>query len=70
MKKTTVPYMEMDSCTEAYKNWPLCHWPSNICPVLTDICTGGDDSSKSDCAGDTGGPLIDVEKKVNVFFSI
>ena len=68
MKKTTVPYMETNTCTEAYTNWPPCQF-FNICPVLTDICTGGEDSSKSDCAGDTGGPLIDIEKKVSVFHS-
>ena len=59
MKKTTVPYMDFESCMKAYKDWIPCK-NFSICPVMTDICTGGDDKSKVDCAGDTGGPLIDV----------
>ena len=68
MKKTTIPYMEMNTCVKAYSDWPPCK-NFTICPVPTDICTGGDDSSKADCAGDTGGPLIDIDKKVHIYLS-
>ena len=64
MKKTTVPWIDKNTCYDLYTNWPPCRF-YNICPVLTDICTSGDDDSKNDCAGDTGGPLIDIEKKVS-----
>ena len=63
MKKTTVPYMEYESCMKAYKDWIPCK-NFSICPVMTDICTGGNDNSKVDCAGDTGGPLIDVDGNI------
>ena len=65
MKKTTVPYMDFESCTRAYTDWIPCK-NFSICPVMTDICTGGDDKSKIDCAGDTGGPLIDVAGNILV----
>ena len=65
MKKTTVPSMDFEACIDAYKDWIPCK-NFSICPVMTDICTGGDDDSKSDCAGDTGGPLIDNDRKILV----
>ena len=63
MKKTEVPVLGYVACTEAYSDWILCKNMS-ICPVSSDICTGGDDIGSNSCAGDTGGPLIDMEKKV------
>ena len=63
MKKTTVPYMDFESCMTAYEDWIPCR-NFSICPVMTDICTGGNANSKVDCAGDTGGPLIDVDGNI------
>ena len=67
MKKTTVPYMDEDTCMKEYKEWLLCK-NQTICPVSTDICTGGDTNSKADCASDTGGPVIDIKKQVCINF--
>ena len=63
MKKTEVQVLNYNACIEAYSDWPLCK-SRNICPVPTDICTGGDETGSNSCAGDTGGPLVDMEKKV------
>ena len=59
MKKFTVPYMAWKTCVETYVNRPPCRF-FNICPMLTDICTGGDDRSEDDCAVDTGVLLVDI----------
>ena len=69
MKKTTVPYMDENTCTDKYENWPLCKKLTfsnelSWCPRATDICSGGNEVSKEDCASDTGGPVIDINKQV------
>ena len=69
MKKTTVPYMDENTCTEKYEDWPLCKkltFPNELswCPRVTDICSGGNEVNKEDCASDTGGPVIDINKQV------
>ena len=63
MKKAKVPYMEFESCRDEYKDWIPCK-NFGICPVTTDLCTGGYENNKIHCAGDTGGPLIDVDRKL------
>ena len=65
MKKTTVPYMDRNTCMKSYQDWPLCK-NLTICPVATDICSGGNDTTKEDCVSDTGGPVIDVKKQVYI----
>ena len=67
MKKTTVPYMDENQCMKEYKEWFLCK-NQTICPVSTDICTGGNKTSKENCASDTGGPVIDINKQVCITF--
>ena len=69
MKKTTVPYMDWNTCMKSYQDWPLCK-NLTICPVVTDICSGGNDTSKEDCASDTGGPVIDINKKVYIIIRV
>ena len=63
MKKTAVPILDSSTCEEAYSNWLPCEI-LNICPVSSDICTGGDNIGRNSCAGDTGGPLVDMDQKV------
>ena len=60
MKEFTVPYMAWKTCVETYVNRPPCRF-FNICPMLTDICTGGDDRSEDDCAVDTGRLLVGID---------
>ena len=60
MKKFTVPYMARKTCVETYVYWPACRF-FNICPMLTDICTGGDNGSEDDYAVDTIGLLVDID---------
>ena len=60
MKKFTVPYMAWKTCVETYVNRPPCRF-FNICPMLTDIYTDGDDRSEDDYAGDTRGLLVDID---------
>ena len=59
--------MDGNTCMKQYQEWFLCK-NQTIFPVSTDICTGGNDTSKEDCASDTGGPVIDVKKQVYTDF--